>query len=155
MQRVQDINLDENPHIIRWYYDACTLTNKEELVEILNAYQKRNVVPIISHLCIGEAFANSHLKSQERLEAFMELMRNLRDHINIVGNDGIDSQLEYVREIFPSLSITDKIHLATALRHKCEIINTKDGDFLGQSKRKLDQLANKCGFKQIRVRRVG
>ena len=153
MQRVRDINLDDVQDSIKWYYDACTLTNQEELKEVINSYKKRKVIPIISHLCVGEAFSSSHLKSQEKLEAFIGLISGLGDHIKIVENDGIETQLEYVNELFSNMGFCDKIHLATALRWKCCLLKSRDGDFTGITKEKLDEVARKCGYECIRVRK--
>ena len=154
MQRVRDINLDDVPDSIKWYYDACTLTNREELKEVINSYKNRRVIPIISHLCVGEAFSSSHLKSREKLEAFIELIFSLGDHIKIVENDGIETQLEHVNELFSNMGFCDRIHLATALRWKCVLLKSRDGDFTGITLKKLDEVARKCGYDQIRINKI-
>lgn len=126
----------------RWYYDACVLDkNKSAYAEMFN--RTPTIQPIISHLSFGEAFANSYMKGQEKLDAFVSLITNLKTYIKVVQNDGSEKVLQEVRATFPALSITDAIHMATALENNCICIKTTDRDFCGLNSKKLNELGTK------------
>jgi predicted nucleic acid-binding protein len=131
----------------RWYYDACTLDKKNVYFEIIN--KKRPKEAIISHLSLGEAYGNCHIKGKqprsEALSAFSGFIEELRlgGHITIVGNDDIEDELDDIRDMFKDLSITDAIHLATAIKYKCGVFVTTDHDFLKLPKNELNKLAER------------
>lgn len=139
----------------KWYYDACTLDSRlETFYEIIN----RRHVSITSHLAVGEGYSNCLLKGDrtrgyEVLESFINLMNKLRDQdlLEIVGNDGIESVLEKIREVIPTLSYTDSSHIATALREQCCIFRTIDNDFNGFTKPMCEKLAHENGMSKFAV----
>jgi len=111
-----------------WYYDACTLSSVDVIREIVN--QSHNSV--ISHLAVGESIANEYSKhgldaGQNAVSLFEQLIG--LGKINIVGHDDVVKPYDSVRERFTSLSITDALHLATAIKYKCTVLKSADGDF--------------------------
>jgi len=132
----------------RWYYDACALDQRNTYYEITNKNPPKEAV--ISHLALGEAHGNSHSKGSKVADAFIQLIESLRGLIKIVGNDGVESEYESINDIFPynkfsKFTITDRIHLATALKHGCTLFVTTD-QFLIKSlpKKKLEELCRRC-----------
>ncbi len=112
----------------RWYYDSCALDYDKEIYGEMTS-KKNPIVPVVSHLSLGEAYGNCHRKGRPQEEAFLSLMRIVGSKIEIVGNDVADKILNEVRTTFPRLSITDSVHLATAIIAKCSIFRTMDDDF--------------------------
>jgi len=134
----------------RWYYDACTLDrSKSSYAEMFNNRHRPRAV--ISHLSFGEAYANSHLKGPEQADAFVKLMNSLSQYIEVVGNDGCDLIFSRVREIFPRLSLTDAIHIATAIGNHCVIIRTTDQDMHGLSRTGLNDLAKEFSLPGLSI----
>ena len=127
----------------KWYYDACALELKEVFGLMITNSSKRHIINITSHLSIGEAFGNCHIKGEEKIESFIELMNKLSKHnaLKIVGNDRIEKQVVKIQDK-TSLSMTDTIHFATALKYDCEMLVTKDRDFIGIPKKQIKDLAN-------------
>lgn len=106
---------------------------------------------VISHLSFGEAYANAHLKGEKQAYAFVRLMCSLSKYITVVGNDGCGSVFEKIRKSFPRLSITDAVHLATAILNRCVVIRTIDPDFIGLPRRKLNELGNEFGLLHLSI----
>jgi len=139
----------------KWYYDACTLDDKlNTYAEIINYGHKSYT----SHLAIGEACANCLLKAgktrdYELLDLFIDLLKKLRNLgvLEIVGNDGVDVLLSKINEILPAFSITDSIHLATALREQCCIFRTTDKDFIGLTNTISKQLSYASGIAKFNI----
>lgn len=143
-KRTEDSNKEH------WYYDACMLDKgKSQYAELFNSPYP--VQAIISHLTLGEAFANSYLKGSNQLDAFVELIKSLGKYITIVQYDGSTKTLNTVQESFPALSITDAMHMATALDNRCVCIKTIDPDFCGLSRPKLNELGNKYGLEHFSI----
>lgn len=145
----------------KWYYDACALdSGLETYSEIIN--KNHPIKPIVSHLSLGEAYGNCHgrIKSKEASEAFIDLINRLKalNKLNIVGNDGINDIFDEIRNDIPHLSITDLMHLATAIKNKCNIFRTIDDDFINLSdinKKKIKEIAEKSYTPNFVIRRVG
>jgi len=139
----------------RWYYDACTLDSSLETVaEIINKFHPKQAYT--SHLALGEALSNCYLKSvandnMEILNAFINLLSKLTKYIKIVGNDGIEKIIKGVEELCPVRSITDKIHLATAIREKCNVFRTTDHDFVSCSQSQQKALGNAFGMSHFAI----
>ena len=133
----------------KWYYDACTLDLSETYAELINKKHPKECY--VSHLALGEAYANCHLKGRDIAEAFVELIEKMRGYITITKNDGIDRLFNEVREAVPALSITDAIHVATALKNGCNVVRTLDRDVWGIDKKTLAELAAKSGMPHFSV----
>ena len=80
----------------------------------------------------------------------MKKLRNL-GVLEIVGNDGVDVLLSKINEILPAFSITDSIHLATALREQCCIFRTTDKDFIGLTNTISKQLSYASGIAKFNI----
>lgn len=133
----------------RWYYDACILEGrKSDFCEIFRS--NNPVVPVFSHLALGEAFANAYQKGLEPLNAFVFLIESLRSFIEVVQNDGSSKLLEDVKENF-ELSNTDALHLATAIQNSCVCIKTNDRDFKGLKPKELCDFGKKHGLPQLSI----
>ena len=139
----------------KWYYDACTLDDRlNTYAEMINSEHKSYT----SHLAIGEACANCLLKAgktrdYELLNLFIDLLKKLRNLgvLEVVGNDGVEVLLSKIKEILPAFSVTDSIHLATALREQCCIFRTIDNDFIGLSKTISKQLSYESGIANFNI----
>ena len=135
----------------KWYYDACTLDpNLGTFGEIVN----KRATAYTSNLALGESFANSLRKDPESLESFIDLIKKLREtgiEINIVGNDEIEKLISQIKELCPRLSLTDSVHLATALREGCCVFRTIDSDFDDVTTDIQKQLANKHGMSTFSI----
>lgn len=134
------------------YYDACVL--EEELIyhEITS---KSKIKPIISHLALGEAYGNCLKNGEQQADDFLRFIGLLKKHgyLNIVGNDKIDKIFTHIRDSQDfRFSITDAIHLATAIRERCSVFTTKDkGDFEEIHKDKIKNLGRKYGILNLCV----
>ena len=131
-----------------YYYDACALEGEEALSEIIN---KRIPNAILSHLSLGEAYGVSLSKGKEKSECFIELIDRISNYIKIVGNDNIDNVFEVVRDEIPRLSITDAIHVATAIKYKCRTLRTLDKDLKGKDGKKILQLGNRFNISTFSI----
>ncbi len=142
----------------KWYYDACTLDHKLTTYgEIINDEH----ISITSNLAIGEGCANcllkwNNIKGYDVLDSFIDLLKKLRDQdlLKIVGNNDIESILARNKESVPRLSVTDSIHLATALREKCCIFRTIDNDFDELTKNIEKRIANENGMPKFAVSKM-
>ncbi|HLC85540.1 MAG TPA: type II toxin-antitoxin system VapC family toxin [Candidatus Nanoarchaeia archaeon] len=143
-----------------WYYDACAL----ELMFVIYEIQNESSRACISHLGLGEAFGNCHLDDKQndrlrttrpydpkKMSAFVDLIDSLTGFIKIVGNDGIEEVLKDVKEKFPSLGLTDAIHLATAIKHRCQRFRTTDSDFKSVEQNKLNEITNVLGYSPLKI----
>lgn len=148
-----------------WYYDACALEFEFIIREITE--NQSGIKACISHLGLGEAFGNCHLKDKRskrvlisvpfevdrnKMSAFVDLMENLTDYLKVVGNDGVEEILQEIRTQFPDLGLTDSIHLATAIKHQCSIFRTTDPDFNGIANGTLKSICTQFGLKPMRIR---
>lgn len=142
----QNSSISNITNIRKWYYDACVLDeSKNTYYEIINKNPKFSITSITSHLGLGEAYGNCRKKGEEQAEAFISLINKLGNRLDIVGNDDIEKELIRILEVFPALSITDAIHLATAIRCKCEILRTIDPDLHRLPHKKVRKLAEEFG----------
>jgi predicted nucleic acid-binding protein len=122
----------------KWYYDACALDGR-----ITTAYEitsSRSHRSCTSKLAIGEACASELLKCLEidpknelrfeRFNVLVDLLKNLAETgLEIIGNDDIDEIVEQVKNLAPRLSMTDAIHVATAVKARCCVLCTIDPDY--------------------------
>ena len=132
-----------------WYYDACMLERKKsDYGEMFRSHNP--IIPILSHLSLGEAFAGAYRKGPEKLEAFVALIESLRLFIFVVENDGKSKLLEDIKENF-ELSDTDAMHLATAISNGCVCIRTIDPDFVGLNQKILYDFGRKYGLPRLSV----
>ena len=128
----------------RWYYDSCTLDRMEAYSDILNI-QQHSVICMTSHLGLGEAHGTCFEKGNEKLDAFLELQVKIKPYLRVVGNDDIEKIFDELSVELPRLTFTDKVHLATAIKYKCEVFKTTDGDLTGLPKKKVLEIAQKHG----------
>ncbi len=134
----------------KWYYDACTLEGEISYYKIINRKYPKEA--IISHLSLGEAYGNCFSKGKDEASAFINLIEALRDYIKIVGNDSIDDILEKIKAQIPRLTMTDAIHLATALTNGCKIFVTTDSDFCGLKEEEKYRIKSEiCKFGKVFV----
>jgi len=135
-----------------WYFDACALEEKKRLGSLATACSKGGAIVVVSHLSLGEAYGSCVKKDNndisrggegERLRTFNSLIQELcnAEYLCVVSNEDIDEILEKTRDYF-KLSITDAMHLATALKHHCQIVKTTDRDLSGLNASKLKQLGS-------------
>jgi predicted nucleic acid-binding protein len=128
----------------KWYYDACALDYDLDVYgEMTSKNNPKQIV--LSHLALGEAYGNCYLDGEEKARLFIQLLERLREIFNkhqmlIVRNENIYKQFGKVREHFEVLDIADAMHIATALKHKCNNIRTIDSDLAGLQKLKVRQL---------------
>lgn len=134
------------------YYDACALEGEGVIREIINHGNANQV--IISHLALGEAYGNCLIKNEDIKNAFIKLVNDLLSFVKIVGNDGAESYLSDTQEIIGRISITDAMHIATALHHRCEVIRTRDRDFCGLDNSKLKELGEKYSIPNFAVSEI-
>lgn len=123
-----------------YYYDACALEGEKAFAEIIN---KRIPSAILSHLSLGEAYGSCLSKSKEKSDSFLNLINRIKSYIKIVGNDNINGEFDSVINEIPRLSITDAIHVATAIKYGCKNIRTLDSDLFKADKKKISKLGTK------------
>lgn len=136
------------------YYDACALDSDKYLYsEIIST---RGFRGIASHLSLGEAYGNCFTKTKRARESFAVLIEKLVENkfLSIVGNDSVDAVLKLVRETFPALSVTDAVHLATALKKGCSVFKTGDRDFCGLNKHAVNELGKKYSIEAFRIENI-
>lgn len=136
----------------KWYYDACTLDQKNCYYDIVNKKPPKKAV--ISHLALGEAYGNCHVKKKNpigAISALAGLIEKLRlgNYIKIVGNDNVDKELKFIKESSLRLSITDSVHLATAVKERCCVVVSTDSDFLRAPKKKLFKLKENFSLSKL------
>lgn len=141
------------------YLDACVLDLKEQARHFLNSQNSAKIVT--SHLAIGEAVANTGIK--KGVEASKILLEFLIENVNqgklsfVQHDDKLsakDELLEEINEEFPRLSLTDSIHLATAVKNKCNKLISIDGDFTGIERRKLAKFGAKHEIQNLGIERI-
>ncbi len=139
----------------KWYYDSCTIENTSTYEKILKQKAFGNE-SIISHLGVGEAFANIfRKKGSEAVSDFVNLYsRMVKTGLKVVGNDDIDVILRNVSEMFPNLSVTDAIHLATSIKWKCNLFITSDHHFDDLKKGEVRKLGKKFGISSLKIKKV-
>lgn len=117
----------------RWYYDACALETSiiyDEIINNTRSYRKLTA----SFLSLGEAYGNCFRdgKGENAPANFVELINELRklDKLDIVSNADIEDEFEFVRNLCEiRLEVADAVHLATAIKNRCNIFRTFDDDF--------------------------
>lgn len=119
--------------------------------EIFDNNKRYKIISVTSHLSLGEAFGNCMKKSEEATDAFLDLIKSIQPNLEIIGNDEIDKIFSEIRMIFTRLSITDSIHLATAIRNKCENLRTVDKDLYELENKKVFNVAQKYGCKDFKI----
>lgn len=134
-----------------WYYDACVLDLPKTYADMINTKHPRK--NIISHLALGEAYANLHIKKgEEAVNSFVSLIEKMRGFgCVLVENDGVEKQLKKVNEELERLSITDSIHLATAIKHNSNIFKTNDNDFYGCKKKICNFVCENFSIKNFSI----
>ena len=146
MVRANNNEPKKNTDRIVYYYDACTLDSKVSINDIQNLHSK-HAYALTSHLAIGEAISNVHYKAHDNplvaVSAFFDLIDSLKrqEKLEVCGNDEIETIFDDVRKTFPDLSFTDAIHLATAIKNKCQQLHTIDSDLHQLDHKKLKDLA--------------
>jgi predicted nucleic acid-binding protein len=128
----------------RWYYDANTL-DKVLYASIVREVTNRGnpKLAVLSHLALGEAYGNIFVKKgREEIDAFSEFLELLKNkhHIEVVGNDDIEDIFEKISNILPNCSITDTIHIATAIKNECSNILSDDQDINGIEHKKREKI---------------
>lgn len=154
-----DIEFNKNGKLkFRFYYDACTLESTTKAYkEILNG--EATTLTVISHLSIGEAYGNSIDKGDEAAQTYVELIEKLRKlkskSVKIVGND-IDHGLFYdIQETFPALDHADALHLATAIKNKCDVLRTIDPDLYRLNNKKVHEIGIRHGIRNFSISEKG
>jgi predicted nucleic acid-binding protein len=145
-------------HTRKWYYDACALEG-EKVYDEMYTNTKFKIYPLVSHLSFGEAYGNVLDKGKKQISDFNRLISTVKEHcgLKVVGNDGIKSIYNKIQEINSRLSLTDSIHLATAIKNKCEIFKTRDGDLTNLSyvcKNKFAKFAKSKGCTNFNIQKV-
>lgn len=131
------------------YYDACTLSYDWDVHKEILDNKKTSKIAIISHLAVGEAFCSTyHKKGLEAAQSLFGLIESMKKYcvLDIVQNDEIDEILAEITDNFSRLKLTDKIHIATAIKNECSKLKTLDDDMIGlpdEQKGKLNRIAKK------------
>ncbi|MGM5488570.1 MAG: PIN domain-containing protein [Nanobdellota archaeon] len=133
------------------YYDACTFESEDTQIEIIN---NKHQYSVTSHLSLGEAYGNCIKKDQEAVSALVEYIEKLGDKLIIVGNDHIEKEIEEIKRSISRISVTDTIHLATAIKNKSCSLRTLDRDLNGLPKKKVKTLAEKFGIENFSISKV-
>lgn len=71
------------------------------------------------------------LLPEEAVHSFVDLILKLQGYLTIVQHDDVVTIFDQVRERFPRLSLSDAVHLATAIKCRCCVFKTSDHDFHG------------------------
>lgn len=134
----------------KYYYDACALESSSEIYkEIVNGRANDHIV---SHLSLGEAYGSCLYKGTEQSEGFIGLITSIKSYIKIVGNDVPEDLLTDIKNDISSLSATDTIHVATAIREGCSVLKTTDNDLLGGGiPKKCNDLGKKYSISNFTV----
>lgn len=129
----------------RWYYDACTLDGNlyEDIFrEVTSKHCPK--LAVLSHLALGEAYGNLlEKKSKLEMNAFTDFLDKLKltQRVLIVGNDEVEDIHEKIVGAMPARSsLTDTIHIATAIKNECCNILSDDQDLTGIDKVKKDKI---------------
>ena len=145
-------------NIRKWYYDACALEG-DKIYNEMYTNTKIKIYSIVSHLSFGEAYGNVLNKGEKQISKFNNLVATVKEHcgLKVVGNDGIKSIYNEIQKINFRLSLTDSVHLATAIKYKCEIFKTRDGDLTNLSatfKNKISEFAKSKGCSNFNIQKV-
>ena len=142
--------LTTNKHKI--YFDACALETKYIYENFYSNY-KHGQRFFVSHLSLGEALGNC--KNPEQRQYFLDLFNNLIDNfeLKVIETDNCDKIFYNLRNRFNRLSITDALHLATAISNKFNEFYTRDGDFSFNTKLFNDFLKENNYFK-IKIHKI-
>lgn len=141
------------------YFDACALGNRASVVAIVNSHSRAEC--ITSHLAIGEALSNLIVKgeSEEACKQFVMLIHTLHRErkLEIVQHDDVlvccDTLLSDIKERLGRIDGTDAIHIAMAIKKKCNEIVTSDQDIIG-NRGKLIMLAAENGLSDFGVHQI-
>ncbi|MFT4326546.1 MAG: PIN domain-containing protein [Candidatus Woesearchaeota archaeon] len=118
------------------YLDACALhESKSMLGQLYSKKSKEKIQPITSHLSLGEAIGNILYKKHADPKVFVESIEKFiaKGILKITGNDDVKKYMEAIN-LHIRLSETDTMHVATAIKNKCDIFITTDSDILKQKK---------------------
>ena len=115
------------------------------LGEIINKKDGNNC--ILSHLALGEAYGNSFKKGEEVFDGFIKLIGQLKPFTNIVNHDGIESVLrDLLEEKEIRIEAADAIHVATAIKNRCEVLRTIDKGLYDIPHKKVKALGERYGL---------
>ncbi|MEK6921841.1 MAG: PIN domain-containing protein [Nanoarchaeota archaeon] len=139
----------KNTERVIYYYDACTLDAEVSINQILNLHHNHGANALTSHLAIGEAISNVyHKEKKDPIKAvgeYFNLIESLKqqEKLEVCGNDDVEKVFNDIKTTFPDLSFTDAIHLATAIKNKCQQLHTLDPDLYQLDHKKLKDLAER------------
>ena len=148
--------MNKKKKVQKWYYDACALDDDKDTYKEVFRGKKKGIVAVASNLSIGEAYGNSYKKKgQEAAEAFIDLIGRLNKikAFEIVNHTGIDKKFKQVRSA-TRLSITDAMHLATAMSNECCNLITADSDLYDLPKESLKDISKECGVGYCSVTKI-
>jgi len=137
----------------KWYFDACALRKERKTIDEIRARHIRKDI-LISYLALGEAYGSCCSENKDVEQAFKELIEEIRKYILVIKNDISNKLFEDVRSKCDRISIADAIHLATALKYKCENLITADRDLYGLSKNTKKELCNKYGISNFTITKM-
>ena len=118
-----------------WYLDANALTSGSAMAICVNAKQ-HNALGLVTHLALGEALGNVIDKhGMDKADLLFDLVQRLRadGKIHFHSFDSFASILDEVRKDFDRLSLTDAVHLSSAIGFKCAKFMTSDTHFSKQN----------------------
>ena len=159
-KRIQKKMLEEKKRrdkMEAWYYDACVIEREFFYSEITGKTKKYRRF-ITSNLAIGEAFANrcESSKKDNNPTDFVVLINWLREanKLEIKSNAGITIRrlTKTILEDFPFLDIADSVHLATAIKNKCQVFRTTDRHFIEEDQKKIIKLAKENGCRSFCIK---
>lgn len=132
------------------YFDACALESKLLYEQFYSNYKFGNVF-IVSHLSLGEALGNC--KNEKQKNAFIGLLNNLEKDFKIcvVENDNCDAIFNNITKKFLRLSLTDSLHLATAIKNKVDLFYTTDRDF-DFNKNSLKDFLKNNNYNELKIK---
>lgn len=135
----------------KWYYDACVLRSENRnIIDEIRGKSKTKEI-LISYLTLGEAYGSCCNDGKKFEEYFKELFEKIRRFIIIVNNDISKKLFDEIRDENKRIRIADAVHLATAIKNKCEGLRTEDRDLYGLSKNKIQKLGKKYGISNFAI----
>jgi len=134
------------------YFDACALESRI-LYNDFYTNNKYNNSFFVSHLSVGEAFCNC--KDSEQRNAFISLFNNLeKDYkLQTIENDNCDKIFYNIKNYFDRFSLTDSLHLATAIHYKYDVFYTTDRDY-DINTSKLNRFIKSNNYHQIKINKM-